>query len=135
MTKQETRLSDFMTGFEQLTTALTANAEELPHLEAPRKKLEAILAELRGLAVEQGVHAANKQQASQRLRGRLADGRKLATFLRNGVKEHYGNRNDKVVEFGIQPFRRRKREAFVKQPPPPAPVPVATPVAPGPGKP
>jgi len=41
----------------------------------------------------------------------VAAGKKLVTFLRTGVKEHYGNRAEKVAEFGVQPFRRRTRQA------------------------
>lgn len=92
----------------------------MPHLEAPRQKLVGILGELQTLSVEQDLHAANKQLVSQRLKVRLEEGRKLATFLRTGIKEHFGNRNEKVTEFGVQPFRRRKREPQppeVKQPP------------------
>ena len=35
--------------------------------------------------------AASKQEASQRLKTLIADGRKLATFLRGGVRQQYGN--------------------------------------------
>ncbi|HEX7185186.1 MAG TPA: hypothetical protein VF756_25395 [Thermoanaerobaculia bacterium] len=41
----------------------------------------------------------------------LAEGRKLATFLRTGVKQHYGNRSEKLAEFDLQPFRGRKSQA------------------------
>lgn len=37
----------------------------------------------------------------------LVQGRKLATVLRTSVREHYGNRNQKIAEFGLQPLRLR----------------------------
>ena len=41
----------------------------------------------------------------------LAQGRKLATVLRTSVREHYGNRNQKIAEFGLQPLHTRSRTA------------------------
>ena len=57
----------------------------------------------------------------------LEEGLKLATFLRVGVRQHYGNRSEKLVEFGFQPFRSRR----VPPPPEPPPSPeVTAPVTP-----
>jgi len=33
----------------------------------------------------------------------------LSAFLDAGVKQHYGNRAEKLAEFGLQPLRRRPR--------------------------
>ncbi|HYX23378.1 MAG TPA: hypothetical protein VFC23_04430 [Thermoanaerobaculia bacterium] len=127
--KQQTRYADFITQWERILVSLLANIAELPHLEAPRAKLQALLEEVRTLVTQQDLHAASKQQISQRLKTLLADGKKLATFLRTGVKEHFGNRNEKLVEFGVQPFRRVK---VVKPVPTPAPQPGPVAQPPGP---
>jgi hypothetical protein len=108
MAKPKTRQSDFLTDWEEIIATLTANAAELPHLEAPRIKLQGFLDEARSLSQLQDFHAASKQAASQRLDVLFVNGKKLATFLRTGIKEHYGNRNPKLVEFGLQTFSRRK---------------------------
>lgn len=108
MAKQQTSHADFLTEWERIIATLTANAAELPHLEAPRIKLEGLLETARSLAQEQGLHNAAKQTASQQLETTFANGKKLATFLRTGIKEHFGNRSAKLVEFDLQPFRRRK---------------------------
>ncbi|MBW8877138.1 MAG: hypothetical protein JF614_19400 [Acidobacteria bacterium] len=114
--------------WERILVSLLANIADLPHLEAPRAKLQALLEEVRTLVTQQDLHAASKQQISQRLKTLLADGKKLSTFLRTGVKEHFGNRNEKLVEFGVQPFRRAK----VVKAPVPTPAPVPQPLAPKP---
>ena len=44
-------------------------------------------------------------------RAMLNQGRKLATMLRGAVREHYGNRNEKLAELGLQPLRFRQRSA------------------------
>jgi hypothetical protein len=111
MAKQQTRYSDFVTEWEHILTALAANSADIPHLETSRAKLQGLLDEVRSLAMQQDLHAANKQLASQQLKVALASGKKLATFVRTGLKEHYGNRNEKLVEFGIPPFRRSKKDA------------------------
>ena len=120
MAKQKkTRQSDFTTGWEQLIATLTANAADLPHLEAPRIKLQGFLEEVLSLSQEQDLHDASKQTASLRLESLMTNGKKLATFLRTGIREHYGNRSPKLVEFGIQPFRRGKAGETETLPPVP----------------
>jgi hypothetical protein len=127
MAKQQTRYSDFVTEWEHLLNTLAGNAGDLPHLETSRAKLQGFLDEVRSLAMQQDLHSASKQLASQQLKVALATGKKLATFLRTGLKEHYGNRNEKLVEFGIPPFRRTRKSAAGTPPPvevkPPAPGP------------
>jgi hypothetical protein len=110
MARQKTSFARFLAEGERLVSSLANNSTEAPHLEAPRQKLVVILDDVRTLGVQQDLHTANKQQVSQRLKTRLSEGKKLLTFLRTGIKEHFGNHNDKVVEFGVQPFRRRKRD-------------------------
>ena len=103
-------------GWGGLATAVEANEEDLPHLQAGRVQLEGIHEQVQGFAAEQAVHAASKQEATRRLQALLVEGRKLATFLRVGVRQFYGNGSEKLVEFGLQPFRSRSRTTA---PPPP----------------
>lgn len=117
MAKQQTRFSDYVTEWEHLLNTLAVNSADLPHLETSRAKLQGFLDEVRNLAMQQDLHASSKQAASQSLKATLANGKKLTTFLRTGLKEHYGNRSEKLVEFGIPPFRRKKKEAAGTPPP------------------
>jgi hypothetical protein len=94
-----------------LTAAIAANAPDLPQTEIPRAALGTLRDEMRTLVVEQSLHKANKQQVSKRMAEIHAEGSKLATVLRFLIKQHYGNRSDKLVELGIQPFRGRSRKA------------------------
>ena len=130
MAKVRTFFSIVVVGWEQLLAALLANAQQFLHLEEQRVRLQQLLERARQLATEQDLHTAAKQEASKELEAVLAEGRKLATFLRTGVKERYGNRNEKLVEFGLQPFRRRRRETGDTQAPEPS-----GPSAPAPAKP
>lgn len=93
--------------------ALAANTEEIPHLEAPRVRLEAMSAELKDLTAQQASLTAAKQDVSKRIAELVQAARKLLTFLDVGVKEHYGNRAEKLVEFGLLPFRSQPRVRLV----------------------
>lgn len=109
----------------RLLKALLANIAEMPHLEAPRAKLEAMIALVPELVSEQRVFAARRQEASKKLQELLIEGRRLEDFLYTGVREHYGTRSEKLSEFGLQPFRGRKPPK-----PPEAEAPAAPAVSP-----
>jgi hypothetical protein len=112
-----------LNGWDGLSAALEANAQDFQELEAQRQQLVTRRTEVREAAAEQALHAAAKQDASQRLQQKLGDGRKLATFLRNAVRQRYGNRSEKLVEFGLQPLRSRRRSTQTEPDPPPTPTP------------
>lgn len=98
-----------LNGWQELATSLAANSGELSHLEAHRARLAELLAQAQALSTQQAALTASKQEVTKSLAGVLDEGKKLSTFLRVGVKQHYGNRAEKLVEFGLRPFRRRRR--------------------------
>jgi hypothetical protein len=117
MATEQSTFADFIANGEHLNDTLLANIAEVPHLEAPRVKFAGILGQLRTLAIQHDLYTANKQQVSKQLYDLLPLAKKLATFLRSGLREHYGNRNDKLLEFGVPTFRRRAPKAPTEQPP------------------
>jgi len=121
-----TSYADVVTDWEQLGSSLATNVTDLPNLEAYRVELVGLLERFRALTVQQGIHKANFQQASKDLQEVIARGRKLATFLRAGIKHRYGNRSEKLVEFRVQPLRSRKR-VRVEEPEEPKPAPEPSP--------
>jgi hypothetical protein len=110
--------AETVNGWEELLAALDTNSGDLPQLDLPRQRLQVILDQIRVFAAEQAVFTASRQQATERVYALLAQGRKLATVLRTTVREHYGNRSQKVVEFGLQPLRPRPRRTDDNPPPP-----------------
>lgn len=112
-------------GWERLVASLEANAQDLPQLETYRAQLVEMLAVAREIQPHQAAMAASKQGASQRLKAVLGEGRKLANFLRSGIRQRYGNRAEKLVEFDVQPLRARTRFVEVRKPTVPAPAPAA----------
>lgn len=109
-----------------LLAAIAENAGDLQDLEARRVKLEAILDEASEISTRQADYTASRQEASRRLEALTAAGQKVATFLRVGVREHYGNRSEKLAAFRMQPLRGRPRATAPTEPipaPPPEPEP------------
>jgi hypothetical protein len=110
--------AEIVTGWERELTAAERNSADLPQAQIPREKLQSVLTEIRGIAAEQAALTASKQEATKRIYTLLAQGRKISTLLRTIVREHYGNRSEKLAEFNLQPLRGRPRN-----PETPAPLP------------
>jgi len=89
--------------------ALAANIEELPHLREPVARLSEMLNALRSLMVEQARLAAERQDISKQIAELSNQAQKLMTFLDTGVKQHYGNRSERLTAYGLQPFRSKPR--------------------------
>ncbi len=101
---------------QRLKARVADNSAELEHLEVARQGLEQMVVLADAAAGQQAVHTAAKQEASQQLRAAVIEGERLATILRLGVKQFYGIRSEKLVEFGLQPFRGRPGKAAPKPP-------------------
>lgn len=105
--------AEFIVRGKNLSAAYTANAAELPGLDGLHRELSTVLTELTDLGIQQEAQTAAVQQTTLEINERLARGKLLVTRLRNGVKSHYGTRTEKVIAFGIRPFRKPVREPKV----------------------
>ncbi|MEO6195522.1 MAG: hypothetical protein ABIS20_21075 [Thermoanaerobaculia bacterium] len=112
-----------LNGWERLLASLEANGQDFPQFESYRTQLKAMLTAVQETSAQQTAMAATKQEASKRLQAMLADGRKLANFLRSGVRQRYGNRAEKLVEFDLKPLRSRVRTTVEVAKPPATPPP------------
>ena len=104
-----------------------ANADKLKPYEETRLKLESLVATAQGLTQQQAALTAAKQETSKKLKEVLNDAQRVATVLRFALREHYGKEAEKLVEFGVQPFRGRprKQKGEPEKPQPEPPVPPA----------
>jgi len=108
---------------------MEANKEELPQLEPFRVKLGVIVTQSLDVSKQQATFTASKQEASKQLRRLLTDGQRVADVIRTVVRDHFGPREEKITEFGVQPFRGRKvKTPTVTPTTPPAPAGSAAPV-------
>ncbi|HEX7183427.1 MAG TPA: hypothetical protein VF756_16460 [Thermoanaerobaculia bacterium] len=106
-----TSFADVVVDWDQLLAAWIANASDLPSLDPQRLELETLHREIRELGIKQDAQQAIVQQITQDINARIKRGRPLATQLRAGVTARYGTRSEKLVEFGMKPFRTRVRKA------------------------
>jgi len=98
-------------------TALNNNSTDLPHLDGSRALYEDMVTKAAELANRQDALTAQKQDASQQLAVMLTEAERLGNVLRLAVKQHFGIRAEKLVEFKVQPFRGRKKATPPTTPP------------------
>jgi hypothetical protein len=120
---QETTYNGILSALTRLNAALNANADELEHLEGTRERFASLVGQAQEAAREQAELAASKQAASRRVARFLAEGQRLATGISRLLREFYGTDSERLVEFGLQPFRGRSRRRAPQNPEPPAPTP------------
>ena len=97
---------------------------EIPHLGGHVTKLTNVLTQAGEIEGRQMSLAADKQEMSQQLKALVVEGRKIAAFLKAGLRDHYGRSAEKLTEHGLQPFRGNKtakpEEPVELKPPAPA---------------
>lgn len=105
-------------GWIQGTSAVDANATDIPHLIDPKSRLQNLTVEVQALSLASSALDARKGEVTKLLQQKLQEGDTLLDFLRTGAREHYGYRSDKLIEFGIQPLRPRSKAPKTPEPPP-----------------
>jgi hypothetical protein len=75
----------------------------------PLVQIDGVLTDVKDLTAQQASLSADKQEISKRLAERMREGERLMAFVDTCVRQRYGNRSEKLVEFGLQPFRPQPR--------------------------
>ena len=104
--------------------SLLANVADLEPYEDTRLKFESLVTSAQGLTQQQAALTAAKQDSSKQLQDTLNEAMRVATVLRFAIRELYGKDAEKLVEFGVKPFRgrpRKKKEPETPLPEAPAP--------------
>src|SRR5436309_14201927 len=89
-------------GLQTFRNALNNNSGDLPYLEGSRAMYEVLVTKASDLANRQIALMAQKQDASKQLTDTLTEAERLGTVLRLAVKQHFGIRAEKLVEFKVQ---------------------------------
>jgi hypothetical protein len=101
---------------EKLLATVAANKDDLQHLESYRTQLEVEVAGAKSASIRQSTLQAEVQQTTRDLEGFLSRGADLENRLRTGIRSRYGNRSEKLTEFGMRPLRKRKTSLKEKAP-------------------
>lgn len=106
--------------------SMSANVNDLQSYDGSRVRFEALVGQAQTLTQQQGALTASKQEISKQLQEVLTEAQRLATVLRFAIKEYYGPDSEKLVEFGLRPFRgRARKQKEPENPTPEAPAPSA----------
>jgi len=85
-------------------------------MESPLAKLRWLLEQARSLTNEHHTLTASKQDVSKTLQKTIRQGQKLVDLMRTAAVERFGADSEKLVEFGVKPFRGRAKKAAPKPP-------------------
>ena len=116
-----------VTWWENLDTAVTTN--QVPNLEGSLPKLRDKSKRMRELYSQHSALAATRQVITQEMQQLIEEGDQIFRMLREALKDHYGKRNEKLVEFGVEPLRtpvekrRRQRRKQAAEIPAESPAP------------
>jgi hypothetical protein len=114
---RETTRSGKLGSWQRLMAALEMNQADLPFLETQRTQFGAMVGQAEDFFQSQAALSASKQEASQQLAALVTECQRLETVLLLSLKQFYGPRSEKLVEFGIQPFRSRTEPPKLLPPP------------------
>lgn len=109
-------------GWAQVVAGVLANEAQVPQLLGGLAKLQALVDFMRSLSVQYTALRSSKQELAQQIQAVLREGDAVADFLKTGARAHYGNDSEKLIEFGIQPFRGRSKKKAPEPPPLPETV-------------
>jgi hypothetical protein len=109
----EETYGEFLKLGEVMNRSLEAHAEELGHLEKHRLRFDTTFTQVKDILAQQADLTSKKQELSKQLATLIADGRQQLRFLKVAVREHFGKKAEKLVAFGLQPFRSRPRVKVV----------------------
>jgi hypothetical protein len=116
-----------LNGWEEVAAAVEELAAELPHMEMLRPELVDLLEQARTLVVEFNDLTSRKQETYQSLLQVVRGGEALAHVMRIAARQRYGTSSEKLVKFGLKPFRGRTRKQPPVPPNPESPTPTPTP--------
>jgi len=122
---QEWQYMNTVNGWDKLDVAVSVNEEKLPELVVNLGGLRTRSQRARQLFAQQAALTAAKQEVTQELQQVIYEGNALARFLREGLRAYLGKGSEKLIEFGVRPFRGLRLN---RKPAPPAPETSAPPV-------
>ena len=108
-------------GWEKMDTAMVANDKEVGHLGFKLPVLRGNSQKMRGLYARHAALAAERQAITQQMQELIEEGDQLFRSGKEALKEFYGKRSEKLVEFGIEPLRtssvkRRRSKSSAEAP-------------------
>jgi hypothetical protein len=98
-----------------LLLSVENNAEDVTYLAELTSELRIILQASKAMEQERLALDARRQQITRDLQALKSRGRIVAARVRAGIRTRYGYGSEKLVEFGMQPRRRRVADESAEQ--------------------
>jgi len=105
-------------GWEVTSTGVALNQPQLQHLDGHRIQLQESTVQFKELSTQFNALTTSKQEVNKEMQALFRRMETLVAYLRTAVRQHYGKDSEKLIEFGVQPYRG-------KTPSPKAPLPEA----------
>jgi hypothetical protein len=125
-----TSQTEIVAAWERMLTAAAEHSENLGDDQPTLDKLQGYVEEAKALFAAQEKATADRQEASKGLLRVLRAGARVATVLRFIFRDRLGYDNERLVQFGVRPFRGVFRASKPKAPSPepstPSPEPTAS---------
>jgi PAS domain-containing protein len=104
--------------WEQLVAAVTNNIDELiPVVRGDLEILKQAVAEIRELKKRQTELRAAAQQATRDLEVVMETANRATVRVNQAILATYGSKAEKLTEYGLRPWRPRRRKAVPEDPP------------------
>lgn len=132
LTMPKESYGNHMFGWDRLAATAEDNVQDLGHMSQEIDILKEALAEAREAKHRQTVLRAAAQQASRDLDAAMEKANEVAVRLNRGILSRYGTRSEKLVEFGLRPWRPRRPKATAEAPEATGDAAQSTPTAPKP---
>ena len=124
---QEWQYMNTVNGWDKLDVAVTANVEKVPEVEVNLPGLRERSQKARNLFVKQAALTAAKQEVTKELQQVIQEGNARARVISEGLRTYLGKESEKLIEFGVLPFRGLRKPAEKSPAPetsaPPVPAP------------
>ena len=125
---QEWQYMNTVNGWDKLDVAVTANSTQVPEAEVNLPGLRERSQKARNLFAKQAALTAAKQEVTKELQQVIQEGNARARVIREALRTYLGKDSEKLIEFGVLPFRGLTRKPAEKRPAsetsaPPVPAP------------
>ena len=108
-------------GWDKMDTAMIANNGDVAHLTFRLPALRERSQRMRSLYAQHAALAATRQAITQEMEQLIEEGDQIFRGLKEGLRDYYGKRNRKLVEFGVDPLPSRPGAGAGSPQPPPLP--------------
>jgi hypothetical protein len=115
--------ADIIRDWEKLLASVQGDASNLPTAEPHRLALQQILDQIKAQKTRQDTLQATRQETTQDLNNLIVQGREQVIRLRGVVRAEVGPKNERLVQFGVAPLRKRSRRTTTPTPPAVQPAP------------